>query len=47
MFHFVHPIVMKILAYRGGIYCIPTNITKDNLTLLFSYRDSPIHFYCS
>ncbi len=38
---------MKIIAYRDGIYCIPTNTTKDNLTLLFSYRDSPIHFYCT
>ena len=47
MFHFVHPIVMKIIAYRGGIHCIPTNITKDNLPLLFSYRDSPFHFYCT
>jgi hypothetical protein len=29
MFHFVHPIVMKIIAYRGGIHCIPTNNELD------------------
>jgi hypothetical protein len=42
MFQFVHPIVMKIINYFGRIYCIPTNTTKGNLTLLFSYMNIEI-----